>query len=560
MMLRLMNCKKYIYVIFFTVAFITTSCGVRKANKHLPDISAYDVSKDTLIYVNDTLRIYGESSLRKNEYAQWELVARGENPLDLGNTVGILSEDLVKKQEEIFMEQVETFVPSKFKQYFLRKFLAWYNRKIYLNVKEEYKVEIYGVSQYSSDKFDLLGSKYLKSLYLHGAHDIGHAMQDLALVGCSSFAVWGDQTVDGELIIGRNFDFYAGDEFAQDKMIQFIEPAEGYRFVAISWAGMIGVMSGMNQQGITVTINAGKSDMPLVAKTPISLVAREILQYASTTEEAIKIAKEKQVFVSESIMVGSANDNKAILIEMSPEKFGVYDVPNTSRLICTNHFQSDTYSDDENNLEHIASSHSKFRHDRLEVLLNDTVIVTPKKAVEILRDRKGVDGSLIGNGNEKSLNQLLAHHGVVFKPNEKRIWISSAPYQLGNFVSFQLDSVFDGTDIKNSTLSNKMNLIPKDPFLNTKEYKDYESYRELKVVLTEDLESKKVWSDDKLKYFVSLNPEFWEVYYLVGRYYFERKTYDKALPYFENALSKEVTTTQDIAKLEDYIKKTKRKI
>ena len=61
------------------------------------------------------------------------------------------------------------------------------------------------------------------------------------------------------------------------------------------------------------TINAGKSKIPHLAKTPISILTREILQYAKNIDQAIAIAKKRQVFVSESIMIGSANDKKAIL-------------------------------------------------------------------------------------------------------------------------------------------------------------------------------------------------------------------------------------------------------
>ncbi len=70
---------------------------------------------------------------------------------------------------------------------------------------------------------------------------------------------------DSSLIIGRNFDFYINDAFAEDKIVCFENPDKGYQFAYITWASMIGVVSGMNNQGLTVTINAGKSDIPYKA-------------------------------------------------------------------------------------------------------------------------------------------------------------------------------------------------------------------------------------------------------------------------------------------------------
>ena len=268
-----MTYRLLFFLIFISIAF--TSCGTKKSINDRPDLSSYSLNEAPRQKVNDSLYFKENSSLRKNEFGQWELVAFGNNPYDLGNTVGVLTQELMVKQEDLFFEKVKTMVPSEFKQNLLRKFLTWYGRKMYLHVNEEYKAEIYGISKYGSANNDLFGSNYLKALFLHGAHDICHALQDLALVGCSSFAVWGENTSDGNLLIARNFDFYTGDEFAEEKIISFIQPEKGYKYMSVSWAGMIGVMSGMNEKGLTVTINAGKSDMPLVAKTPISLVDRK---------------------------------------------------------------------------------------------------------------------------------------------------------------------------------------------------------------------------------------------------------------------------------------------
>src|SRR5690554_3428308 len=351
---------------------------------------------------------------------------------------------------------------------------------MYQYVPEEYKVEIYVMSEFGSSNYAEIGDPYLRLLYLHAAHDIGHALEDLMLVGCSSFAVWDEKTVDGELLLARNFDFYAGDAFAEEKIIAFVNPDEGHSFMSVTWGGMIGVESGMNDQGLTVTINAGKSAIPLIAKTPISIVVREILQYASTIEEAIAIAKKREVFVSEAILVGSAKDRSAALIEVAPDNFGVYHVENTSELICSNHFQSDAYKNDVRNIKWIEESHTNYRFLRMEELLEEEKI-TVDDAVAILRNKKGLEDKEIGFGNEKALNQLIAHHGIVFKPESGQVWVSSNPYQLGEFVAYDLNDIFADRDGNPSTtsLSDSDLNIPKDPFIQTQEYHDYEAYRVL---------------------------------------------------------------------------------
>lgn len=547
--------------LFFYLSFfvILSSCGTSKSVKYIPDYQKYSIEIPKVEKVNDSTFSYKKNYLTKNKQQQWELFIKG-NPLQLGYNNGALTQPLLQKQEKIFFTKVEGFVPSKFKQWLLRGVLKWYNRKMYLNVRDDYQTEIYGLSRYSSDEFNFIAPKFRRSMYLHGAHDIGHAMQDLMLVGCSSLAVWNENTEDGDLLIGRNFDFYVGDDFAQDKIIEFVEPEEGIPYISVTWGGMTGVVSGMNKEGITVTINAGKSKIPLVAKTPISLVTKEILQFAKNIGEAIEIAKKRKVFVSESILVGSANDKSAIIIEVSPDNFGVYKVENSSKVLCTNHFQSDAYKNDERNQKQIAESHSEYRYEKLQEILNENPKMNPAKIATLLRDRSGLKDQPIGNGNEKSLNQLLAHHAVIFSPQKKLVWVSSNPYQLGEFVCYDLNKIFSENRPKSGSLSSPEKNVARDSFADSQEFKNYLEYRKLNDVISEATESKtESLSNDFLENYIQLNPEFWYVYYKVGKYYFEKKQYSLAQKYFEIALTKEVTTVPDKENLEKLLEKCERK-
>ncbi|GAA3593030.1 acyl-CoA--6-aminopenicillanic acid acyl-transferase [Flavivirga amylovorans] len=537
--------------------FLVSSCGISKSLNDVPDVSKYNSSIPERVKVSDSTYVLHDNFLTKNKQGLWELYVEGD-PYERGLIIGNLTQELFHNQEQVFLSKINDFVPSKTKQALLRKFLAWFNRKMYIHIPEEYKTEIYGLSKYASLGYDHIANPYLRVLYLHGAHDIGHALQDLALVGCSSFAAWGEKTDDGSLIIGRNFDFYAGDDFAKEKIIAFVNPTDGHKFMSVTWGGMIGVVSGMNEHGITVTINAGKSKIPLIAKTPISILNREILQYASTIDEAIAIAKKRQVFVSESILIGSAKDKKAITIEVSPENFGVYEVANSNQLICSNHFQSKAYADDKKNIKHKTESHSQYRYQRMEELLNQQPKITPQIAVDILRNKEGLQNKSIGYGNEKALNQLLAHHAIVFKPEQRLVWVSSNPYQLGEFAAYNLNDVFKNPAKKG--LSNTQLTIEKDPFQFSDAYKNYESYRKLSTQIQSSIKNDEHVDPSIISEIQTTNPEYWEGYYLVGKYYYKRGYFTAALHAFEKANTKEITTVPDQREIDLYITKLKRKL
>jgi len=547
----------YLFLIGFLSLLI--SCGTSKSKKHTPNITAFNNTKPVVEKVSDSVFLSGKNSFLKNKQGLWELYVEGD-PLEIGLSTGALTDSLLQKQQRIFFSKITDLIPSKFQQKLLRQFLKWYNRKLYLNVPDEYQTEIYGVSQYSSNEFDNIAPQYQRGLYLHAAHDIGHALQDLALVGCSSFAAWNEKSEDGNLILARNFDFYVNDAFAENKIVAFIKPKEGFPFMMVTWPGMIGAVSGMNLEGLTITINASKSKIPLVAKTPISILTREILQHAKNLEEAIAIAKKRKVFVSESIMVGSANDNKAILIEVSPNKMDVYDVPNSDQLICSNHFQGEAFAADKRNQEQIANSHSEYRYERMQELLAENPKVNPEIASEILRNKDGLKNEILGFGNEKALNQLLAHHGIIFKPKEKLVWVSANPFQLGEFVCYDLNSIFKENRNEAQSFQKENLNIAKDPFLETIAFQNFKKFKMDDHKLDSILEKKETVSPEFLQNYQALNPDYWVVYYKAGLYFYQKKEFLQAKLNFEKALTHEITTVPEKEEIEKYLKKVKRKL
>jgi len=488
---------------------------------------------------------------RHSKSGLYELYVEGE-PFERGVVNGKLTAELVVRQEDHFAGQIEKMIPSRFKRGFLKYLIGFFNRNLDKNVTEEYKDEIYGVSESASPAYQYLGSNYARILNYHAAHDIGHAVQNLAMVGCTSFGTWGAMSEDSTMIIGRNFDFYVGDKFAEDKIVAFFNPSTGHKFMTVTWGGFTGAVSGMNDQGLSVTINAAKSSLPTGSATPVSLVTKEILQYAKNINEAIAIARSRKMFVSESFLVASAADNKAVIIEKTPEDLDVYD-PKKDFIVCTNHFQSKGLGKTKMNIEQEEQSASSYRYQRMMELLNANGKNSVQKTIRILRDQKGLNNANIGMGNEKAVNQLIAHHSVVFEPKKLLVWVSTSPWQLGEYVAYDLNKVFAlmGMNTDREVIDSSL-IVPADSFLLTNDYRNFVLFRNMKQRI---LDGGTVNADS----LVASNPEFYNTYVLAGDYLYKRKQYAAALKNYEMALTKVIATKQEEDHIRAQIKKIKEK-
>ena len=509
--------------------------------------------------VNDSLLVCGDSWLKLNEYGLWELYVQGD-PYTMGFKNGRLSQKLVQYQEEAFVAQLDELVPSRFYLHFLRVFLGWFNRDLLDYVPKEYQLEVAGVSKSASDEFNFIAPPFQRIMSYHGAHDMGHALQSMCLVGCTSFGVWNNHSADSSLLIGRNFDFYAGDKFSENKIIAFMKPNEGYAFMSVTWGGMIGVVSGMNQQGLTITLNSEPTGIPSISKTPVSILARKILQYASTIDEAYAIAQKYETFVSESFLIGSGKENCVALIEKTPDRIALLK-PKENYLAVTNHFLNSSLVQQKKDSIVGFEDASHYRLNRVEELIDSTDVFSVKQVADLLRNRKGTKGENIGLGNEKAINQLIAHHGIIFKPQEKKVWISAAPYQLGAFVAYDLDEIFADPQ---AYISKKVHIsddiIAADIMLQNETYEKFLKYKKELLKVQKGLDEATVFSKEELDAFISLNENYYYPHLLVGKYYLEKENYVLAMSYFSNALKLEIPQRSAYNELLELIEESEERI
>ena len=166
-------------------------------------------------------------------------------------------------------------------------------------------------------------------------------------------------------------------------------------------------------------------------------------------------------------------------------------------------------------------------------------------------------------GNEKALNQLIAHHSVIFKPSKLQVWISTNPFQLGPYICYDLNHVFNiapGLKEKKE-LYEKQLTLPADPFLTSTGFKKFKAYKQMREAfqfahrykLNPELDEKIING------FINCNPEYFETYVLLGTYFKDQQQQARAVNYYQQALTKEITTVQDKEEIEKSIKELKEK-
>ena len=496
---------------------------------------------------------FNDSWLKKKEDGLYEMYITGSD-FERGVAIGKLSKDLIAYQEEAFIEGIEAMVPSSSYLNVLKYFVAWKNRLLQKYVAEEYQREIYGMSLFATDKYDYVGPKFQRKLYYHAAHDIGHTVQNMGLIGCSAFSVNGNASADGKMLVGRNFDFYVGDAFAKNKVLLFMDPDKGIPYASYSWPGFIGVVSGMNKEGISVSLNAGPPVLPSKSKVPVSILAREILQYATNLEEAINIAASKDIFVSESFLIASAKDNKSIIIEKTPESMSIVPI-DRGRLVLTNHFQSDDLKALEMNLEFKEISSTNQRHDRMNMLLDYYEPLDLNKAVAILRDWNNSDESQSGVGNEISINQMIAHHSIMFQPQENKLWISTGLNPMDRFLHYDLDVVFGSED---STQNPDSFIIASSPWLESNEKENYLSYKKSYRFIEKRIKEKTEIAKKDFEELIALNPNHYKAYLLAGVYYHEKQDCENLVYFLAQTKEKRIPWKSEKEKIRELLENCKK--
>src|ERR1043165_704796 len=297
-------------------------------------------------------------------------------PGEIGFYQGVLVGDSIARIEGEMMGVFVDRVPSFTARHLLLGLVNWNHRALDSYFLPEELTEIAAITEGHRryhDPFAAVSPSFTRGLQYHTLHDISQYLIDNPLVhppqvGCTAVAVAGARAEGGHVLIGRLFDFEGGSCFDRDKIVYSVRVDGGIPFVSVAWGGMAGAVTGFNQAGIWVSINAAATDGQAFVGRPIVMVVRRILERCRTIDEALAEVRANPVFVSNGVLLASSRENRVVVAEKGPHGMGVRTLRDDA-LVLTNHFLSDEWKDDRANAGRIATGTTTRRMARAEALL-----------------------------------------------------------------------------------------------------------------------------------------------------------------------------------------------
>lgn len=378
------------------------------------------------------------------------------------------------ENEGVLLGRFRDQVPARFVRSLLMDLAQLRYRDVDREMSPERLREIAaGAQAFQPDPYSELFPTFQRFVYLNALYDISLSFEGSPLIGCTTFTFDHENTADGSGLLARAFDFEVDEIFDRRKAVFLVRETGKIPFASVAWPGLVGVVSGMNLEGVAVVVHGGRARDPRAVGEPVVHALRRVLSEARTTEQAAKLLAERTPMVSHIVIVTDAQGHSAA-IERAP---GVADTvrPLAARAATTNHFESGL-RDDPKNLrvrERTSTLPRRARADELLTRLPEAP-VTPLLAAELLRDRAGAAGSSLALGDRRAINALIATHGVVMQTGPRILWVSEAPHLLGQFRAFDLRRLL-AADYEPTSASAEGESLPEDPLLSSGEYEAWKS-------------------------------------------------------------------------------------
>jgi isopenicillin-N N-acyltransferase like protein len=162
------------------------------------------------------------------------------------------------------------------------------------------------------------------------------------VVQCSAFLVEPQRSATGGPLFGRNLDWPAFGPLHEFSFVTIYRPTGKRSFAAVTFPGLLGCSSGMNDAGLAVALldaSSTKDESPAFNPfgTPTHLAIRRVLEECATVDEAVKLLRSQERAASTNVAM--CDTQRSVVLEVTPKSV-VVRPPEDDVCICTNHFRT----------------------------------------------------------------------------------------------------------------------------------------------------------------------------------------------------------------------------
>ncbi|MBI4430808.1 MAG: hypothetical protein HY587_03740 [Candidatus Omnitrophica bacterium] len=239
------------------------------------------------------------------------------DPYTIGYQHGYLLRSDMEAQWKHIMELAKSRLPVpilyRLSQWYLKARMDYAYLKMKRHIPKDYIDEMRGLADGSG----------ISIRTIHRAHAIPELFPTL----CANGVYYGKAVSDGKLYHLRNLDWSREIGVHDHACVFVVKPVGKNAFVHFGYAGFIGVLSGVNKNGLSVgQIGANTTDAALSGE-PMPFLLRRVLEESDSIDDAVSIVKNAKRTNGYNYVFADALNKRAVALETTAAHFAEF-MPN----------------------------------------------------------------------------------------------------------------------------------------------------------------------------------------------------------------------------------------
>ena len=151
-----------------------------------------------------------------------------------------------------------------------------------------------------------------------------HALPEIFPAWCSNGAYWGAATEGGGLFAIRNLDWNRDMALHRYAAVKLIEMPGREIYANIGYAGFTGVLTGLNEKGISIGEIGAASVDETMKGVPMPFLIKRMVQNSASLEDALEILKSSNRTRGYHYVIADATQKKALVAETTWHHLAVF--------------------------------------------------------------------------------------------------------------------------------------------------------------------------------------------------------------------------------------------